>query len=118
MARVLADGDFAVEAILPLKEAVETALQSLAGLLGEPNGGEIPLGLIESRLVRENLVPAETISLVAQLRESDSIGGEDRARSLLDQGDMLFQHTAEAFDRKTLGSDHAEVLFHSEQAVV
>ena len=118
MARVLADGDFAVEAILPLKEAVETALQSLAGLLGEPNGGEIPLGLIESRLVRENLVPAETISLVAQLRESDSIGGEDRARSLLDQGDMLFQHTAEAFDRKTLGSDHAEVLFHNEQAVV
>ena len=102
MARVLADGGFAVEAISPLKEGVETALQSLAHLLGEAHGEPIPLGLIESRLMNENRLPAETVSLVTRLRANGGTGSEAETPNLLRQGAALFKHAAEALDRAAL----------------
>ncbi len=102
MARVLADGGFTVEAISPLKEGVETALQSLVHLLGEAHGEPIPLGLIESRLVNENLLPAETVSLVTRLRANGSTGSDVETPNLLRQGAALFKHAAEVLDRAAL----------------
>jgi hypothetical protein len=101
MAGVLADGGFPVEALPPLREAVETALRSLAYLTGQDGDDAVSLGFIESRLIGENMVPPETPSLVAQLRESAG-GDEDMARSLFTRGQQVLEHAAEALNRVAL----------------
>jgi superfamily II DNA or RNA helicase len=98
MATVLADGGFAVEALAPLTEAVEIALQSLAGALGEAEAEKIPLGLVESRLAGEGLVPADTPALVARLRAGADGCGENAARALLEQGRTLLAQGVAALE--------------------
>ncbi len=101
MAAVLADGGFAVEALAPLAEAVEIALQSLAGALGEAEAEEIPLRLVESRLAGEGLIPEGAPALVARLRAGTDGCGENAARALLEQGRTLLAHGAAALEPKT-----------------
>ncbi len=94
MARVLAEGGFPREALAPLREAVETALQSLACLVGEESATAVPADLVQSRLVAEGLVSPETPSLVARLRDGAEAGSEEQARELLDIGHGLLDHAA------------------------
>ncbi len=101
MAAVLADGGFTVEALAPLTEAVEIALQSLAGSLGEPETGEIPIGFVASRLAGEGLVPEDAPALVARLRAGTDDCGENAARALLEQGRRLLAHGATALEPET-----------------
>ncbi|HDJ86950.1 MAG TPA: DEAD/DEAH box helicase, partial [Chromatiales bacterium] len=101
MAAVLADGGFTVEALVPLAEAVEIALQSLAGTLGESGTGKIPIGFVASRLTDEGLVPGDAPALVARLRAGTDGCGEDAARALLEQGRMLLAHGATALEPET-----------------
>jgi hypothetical protein len=101
MAEVLTQGGFAVEALAPLHEAVEIALQSLAQLVGEDGEGELSLGFVESRLVSGELAPPETLSLIARLREKPD-SDESAARALFENGCGVLDHVAEALDRAAL----------------
>lgn len=102
MAGVLAEGGFPVEAVAPLREAVELGLRALGRVLGEENGEALSLGFIESRLVAEGLAPSEAPALVARLREGLNGGGEPAARKLFEGGNQLLDHAAEALDRMAL----------------
>ena len=66
MARVLADGGFTEEALAPLGEAVETALQSLAHLVEEETDDALATGFIESKLVPNGILPPEASTLAGK----------------------------------------------------
>jgi hypothetical protein len=87
MAQVLKDGGFLREALVPMREAVETALRALLIWRGQP-GDELPsLGLIDSALVKTGLMPDETLSQLARLREESSPA---QAPDLFALSDRLF----------------------------
>ena len=94
MAKVLTEGGFSTEALVPMREAVETALQALTHWQG--HNAEVPptLGLIDSTLVQAKLLPGETLSLVSRLREDQSAHDETQAGKLLTQGDSLLSQAA------------------------
>jgi len=89
MAQVLSQGGFSLEAIIPMREAVETALQAL--LLAQGQEIETPpaLGLIDKRLVQENLLSPESLSLIVQLREEQAEWEEAQLTQLLKQSERL-----------------------------
>ena len=87
MAEVLKDGGFLVEALAPMREAVETALQALLLWRGRPIEEAPSLGLIDSMLVQTKLLPGETLSHLARLRDE---ANEAEAASLMAQSDRLF----------------------------
>ncbi len=80
---------FSVEALVPMHEAVEAALKALCLWRGHNTGTPPALGLIDSVLVQTNLLPAETLSLVARLREEQAEADEAQATRLLAQSDKL-----------------------------
>jgi len=96
MAQVLSQGGFSLEAIVPMREAVETALQAL--LLWQEQEIETPptLGVIDKRLVQENLLSAESLSLIAQLREEQAEREEAQISQLLEQSESLLVHVNSA----------------------
>jgi superfamily II DNA/RNA helicase len=98
MAKVLTEGGFSTEALVPMREAVETALQALT--LWRGHNAETPpdLGLIDSTLIQTNLLPAETSSLVARLREDQPARDEVQAGELLTQSDRLLSQAASALE--------------------
>jgi hypothetical protein len=94
MAKVLRKGGFSTEALVPMREAVETALQALAHWQGHSTGTTTDPGLIESTPIQTSLLPAETLSLVTSLREEQSARDEGQTDRLLTQSDSLFSQTA------------------------
>ncbi len=94
MARLLADGGFVAEALAPMREAVEIALQALAIWQGQT--AEIPLQekQIDALLLQTHILPADTLSLLAHLREPLNTGDESQARALLKQSDELLSQAA------------------------
>jgi ERCC4-related helicase len=94
MAKVLREGGFEAEALVPMREAVETALQALTHWQGHNTGTTPDLGLIDSTLIQTSLLPAETLSLVTSLREDQSTQDEGQTDILLTQSDSLFSQTA------------------------
>jgi hypothetical protein len=98
MANVLAEGGFATEALLPMHEAVETALQALILWRDQDAGIPPSLGLIDSMLVKTNLLPTETLPLVARLRENEIAGDKAQAEQLLAQGDRLLAQAASVLE--------------------
>lgn len=94
MATVLAAGGFAVEALGPLREAVETALRALAQSQGEEirDGEEVPSRWIESHLPAAVADGAALLPLLGPLRGSSSAllaAGEEEARTWLAAGEKL-----------------------------
>lgn len=98
MAKVLADGGFSIEALVPMHEAVETALQALALWQGHDAETPPPLGQLDSLLVETNLLPAETLSLLTQLREDQSKQDEAQVGKLLTQCDSLLSHATSVLE--------------------
>jgi hypothetical protein len=94
MAKVLREGGFEAEALVPMREAVEKALQALTHWQGHNAGTPPDPGLIDSALIQTNLLPAETLSLVTCLREEQSARAEGQTDILLTQSDSLFLQTA------------------------
>ena len=94
MANVLTEGGFSTEALAPMCEALETALQALALWQGCSIETPPDLALIDSMLVKTNLPPAEVLSLVTALRENQAANDETRTTRLLAQGDRLFLQVA------------------------
>jgi ERCC4-related helicase len=95
MAKVLTEGGFAAEAIAPMREAVETAMQALNLWQGHNADTPPALSLIDAVLVQTNLLPAETLSLVARLREDQPHTDEVHTGHLLTQSDRLLSQAAE-----------------------
>ena len=94
MAQVLIDGGFSAEAVSPLCDAVETALQAL--LVWQIHNGETQPEpeLIDAVLVESGLVPVETVSLLTQLRGNQSEWDKSQVTALLAQSDRLLSHAA------------------------
>ena len=92
MAKVLIDGGFSIEAFVPMHEAMETALQAL--ILWQGHDADTPpdVGLIDTLLVKANLLPTETLPLIAHLREDQAERDEAQLSKLLAQSDRLFSH--------------------------
>ncbi len=92
MAKVLTEGGFSTEALVPMRDAVETALHALLFWRGHDTEKTPAQELIESTLVQASLLPAETLSLVARLRENQPEVDEAQADKLIKQSDeLLFQ---------------------------
>jgi hypothetical protein len=75
-----------------MHEAVETAMQALVLWQGIEADTPPDLGLIDTLLVQANLLPTETLSLVAHLREDQAERDEAQLSKLLAQSDRLFLH--------------------------
>ncbi|MBL3600961.1 MAG: DEAD/DEAH box helicase [gamma proteobacterium endosymbiont of Lamellibrachia anaximandri] len=94
MAKVLTEGGFSTEALVPMREAVEMALRALLFWRGHDTGKQSAQELIESKLVQANLLPAETLSLVTRLREDQPEVDEAQAGKLIKQSDDLLSQAA------------------------
>jgi hypothetical protein len=94
MAKVLADGGFTVEALAPMREAVEISLQALIEWQGHNTGTPPDLKLIDSVLVKTNLLPAENLSHIARLRDEKSEQDETHAGKLVMQSENIFSQAA------------------------
>jgi len=104
MAQVLASGGFQIEALPALSDAVEGGLASLA-ILDAHESSPLSITFIESHLVNNNKAPANTATLVAQLREGNNGSGEfneKEAAALLKSGTALMQHVAETLNKAAL----------------
>ena len=103
MAKVLTAGGFSIEALVPMREAVETALQALTHWQGH-NATALPtLGLIDSTLVQSNLLPGETLSLLSLLRDEQSECDEAMAGKLLTQSDSLLSQATSILESALAG---------------
>jgi hypothetical protein len=98
MANVLTEGGFSAEALAPMREAVETALHALTFWRGHNAETPPALRLIDSTLVRTNLLPTETLSLVARLRKDQSEWDKAQADNLLTQSDRLLSQAASVLE--------------------
>ncbi|MBL3529299.1 MAG: DEAD/DEAH box helicase [gamma proteobacterium endosymbiont of Lamellibrachia anaximandri] len=94
MAKVLTEGGFSTEALVPMREAVEMALRALLFWRGHDTEKQSAQELIESKLVQANLLPAETLSLVTRLREDQPEVDEAQAGKLIKQSDDLLSQAA------------------------
>jgi hypothetical protein len=101
MGMVLSDGGFLLEALSPVREAVELALKASACLAGEEPCGTkddpISLAILESRLVSGGLLPETALATVARLRDAsqgDTLAGgqEDSAQELITECRNLVDH--------------------------
>ncbi len=94
MAKVLIGGGFSVEAIPPIRDAVEAALRALVVWQGHNSETPPEPDLIDSVLVKTSLVPVETLSLITHLRENQSEWDESQGAALLAQSDRLLSQAA------------------------
>jgi hypothetical protein len=90
MAKVLAQGGFIVEALVPMREAVEFALLALTLWRGHKTETPPDAELIDSMLVQTKLLPAETLSHIARLRDEQLELDETHAAKQLAQGGNIF----------------------------
>ena len=79
-----------MEALEPMRDAVETALLALLHWRGQDSKAQPTLGLIDSTLVQTSLLPSEYLSHIARLRDLQSELDEDQAHKLLAHSDKLF----------------------------
>jgi len=90
MAKLLAQGGFIVEALAPMREAVDIALLALT--LWRGHNAETPpdQDLIDSMLVQTKLLPAETLTYITRLRDEQIELDETHAAKLLAQSEVIF----------------------------
>jgi ERCC4-related helicase len=98
MAKVLTEGGFSTEALVPMREAVETALHALLFWRGQDTESPPTQELIEQTLIQKNLLPVETLSLVARLREEQPAVERTQADKLVKQSDDLLSQAASVLE--------------------
>ncbi|MDT8397076.1 MAG: DEAD/DEAH box helicase [Pseudomonadales bacterium] len=91
MAAVLAEGGFPREALTPLAEAVEGALEALLLWRGHASDPPPSAAIIDARLVKTGLLPAETPALLESLRRDHSDRDEAEAGRQLKQGNGVIE---------------------------
>jgi hypothetical protein len=98
MAKVLAEGGFVTEALTPMREAVETALQALSIRWDWKTAAPIPIDLVNVELVKKGVLPDEILSLVTRLRTDQEEMDEKQATQLLLQGASLIEDVGAHLD--------------------
>ena len=94
MAGVLKEGGFPMEALTPMGEAVETALQALALWQGHNAKTLRDSEWIDSVLVQTNLLSPENLTLITALRKDQHPANEPRINELLTQGNKLLSQVS------------------------
>jgi hypothetical protein len=94
MAKLLAQGGFILEALAPMREAVEFALLALTLWQGHKVETPPDPELIDSMLVQTKLLPAESLSHITRLRDEQAELTETQAAKLLAQSTSLFSRAA------------------------
>ncbi|MDA2923628.1 DEAD/DEAH box helicase [Acidobacteria bacterium AH-259-L09] len=108
MAALLADGGFAIEAVPPLCEAIDSALKALACLEGEEitmPEGEVSLNFIQSRLVSRGKLSDDALSVVARMHQSAREAGEldeNGAQDLIKSAKPVFDHVHVTMNKAAL----------------
>ena len=95
MANVLTEGGFAAEALAPMREAVEVAMQALNLWQGHDADTPPALSLIDSVWCKQTCC-RRNLSLVARLREDNRSADDVQAVDLLTQSDRLLSQAAAA----------------------
>ncbi len=98
MANVLSAGGFPAEALAPMSEAVNRALQALMLWQGQDTETASDLQQLETRLIQTRLLPAETVPLVCALRPDSQIEDETRASELLALSEQIISHATALLD--------------------
>jgi hypothetical protein len=95
MGRLLAQGGFPSEALLPVLDAVELALRALAALAGiETNEDSLAASVIHEKLVMPGFLEADDAARVSLLRELATTAGEidpETARSQVEAGAAIVE---------------------------
>lgn len=100
MAQLLADGGFLLEALPPMREAVEISLRALLQWRNKSCSLPIPLDLIESALIEEDLLPAQALTLISRLtKDQPAATDEGEAEDLVKQGSMLMERAARVLEQ-------------------
>jgi len=94
MAKLLAQGGFILEALAPMREAVDFALLALTLWRGHKAETTPDPELIDSMLVQTKLLPAESLSFTTRLRDEQAELDETQAAKLLAQSASLFSRAA------------------------
>jgi hypothetical protein len=110
MGRVLADGGFPVEALAPVREAVELCVRALAVQAGNDAAGQspdpLPAAAIHKELVGADRLDAADAAQISTLRElSGGDGGgidEATARRLIDAAQKFLEKVHAALARHAL----------------
>ena len=89
MAKLLMQGGFIVEALAPMREAVDIALLALTLWRGHNAETAPDAELIDSMLVQTKLLPVETLSQITRLRDEQFEWDETPAAKLLAQSETL-----------------------------
>lgn len=110
MGILLSEGGFFLEALTPVREAVELALKAAACLAGEETSGTgddpVSLAFLESRLVPERLLPDTSLTTVAKVRDllgSDAPSDQNSARSLIQECRNLVERVNHEILKSGLG---------------
>jgi superfamily II DNA or RNA helicase len=96
MAEVLAAGGFGEEALVPLHDALERALQSLARLDGRSDSKPLPLEYVQATLVPMGMVPREAVDLLVRLRPNGAPPEESEAERLVEVGQRIVRQAAQS----------------------
>lgn len=93
MAQVLAGGGFSVEALAPMREALEAALESLATLRGQDRPAPLPLDFVRAELGEGGMLPPGAAAAIGRIRDAGAVGAEE-AEILLAAGFDIWEHAA------------------------
>jgi len=100
MVTLLAGGGFVVEALAPLKEAVEAIVHALAFLYHQSSKEPVAEQFITSTLLRDAWLTEDAVRFILRLREETDGLSEAAASDLLKQGQALFEHVSEALNKQ------------------
>jgi len=96
MAKLLGDGDFVVEALAPMAEALELAFQALLHWQGHENDGTPSGKTIRRLLIGKGLIPKGSETILESLRKPSAAAQHPEPTQLLAQCNSLFEQAAGA----------------------
>lgn len=98
MAQVLVESDFHEEAVLPLREALESTIHSFASLVGKSESetkDAMSHHFIQEKLINKHGLPDHTASLFAELNHKTDPVHHSRLKNLVSDHQAVFQHVDE-----------------------
>jgi hypothetical protein len=95
MAQILVESDFYEEAVLPLREALESTLYSFAWLIGKAENERKEImspHFIQEKLIDQHGLPDNTMSLFVELHHETDPVHHSRVKNLVSDHQTIFYH--------------------------